>query len=77
MHFLLGNIKKPVSFPIVSLFHKHTMTAKTTQEISHEDEATRLVSALYNVSFEDQQKEDEEEAEHRTFKVKTRALGLS
>lgn len=44
------------------------MTAKTTQEISHEDEATRLVSALYNVSFEDQQKEDEEEAEHRTFK---------
>ncbi|KAG1464659.1 hypothetical protein G6F46_000127 [Rhizopus delemar] len=44
------------------------MATRTTQESSHEDEATRLVSALYSVSLDDQQKIDEEDAEHRTLK---------
>ncbi|KAG0958252.1 hypothetical protein G6F32_000483 [Rhizopus arrhizus] len=44
------------------------MTTRTTQESSHEDEATRLVSALYNVSLDEQQKIDEEDVEHRTLK---------
>lgn len=45
------------------------MTTRTAQESSHEDEATRLVSALYNVSLDEQQKIDEEDVEHRTLKV--------
>ncbi|KAG1430194.1 hypothetical protein G6F57_023049 [Rhizopus arrhizus] len=43
----------------------------TTKDTAHDEEARRLVSALYNVSLNDQQKHDDEDVEHRTLKVRS------